>query len=139
MYPSECRERGITYKGAISASLVWRVNDKMKGTSFGEECLGEGEHPFVETDLPTNNPCRSSFRYHKSGARRDSHHAEIEDLQPGWVEPRETDRERRGGPRDGWIFYHQWHRKSGEVSRLRDEKVFLGLPISSIVSNQTNQ
>ena len=33
MYPSECRERGITYKGEISASLVWRVDEKLKGES----------------------------------------------------------------------------------------------------------
>ena len=33
MFPSECRERGITYKGSISASLTWRVNEKLKGRS----------------------------------------------------------------------------------------------------------
>ncbi len=27
IYPSECRERGITYKGKMTAKLCWRIND----------------------------------------------------------------------------------------------------------------
>ncbi|XP_069110170.1 LOW QUALITY PROTEIN: DNA-directed RNA polymerase I subunit RPA2-like [Argopecten irradians] len=32
VYPAECRERGVTYKGTIMIQLLWTVNDNRSGT-----------------------------------------------------------------------------------------------------------
>ncbi|XP_033762318.1 DNA-directed RNA polymerase I subunit RPA2-like [Pecten maximus] len=32
VYPAECRERGVTYKGGLIIQLLWSVNDNISGT-----------------------------------------------------------------------------------------------------------
>ncbi|XP_060076797.1 DNA-directed RNA polymerase I subunit RPA2-like [Ylistrum balloti] len=32
VYPAECRERGVTYKGSLKIQLMWSVNDNISGT-----------------------------------------------------------------------------------------------------------
>ncbi|XP_064598141.1 LOW QUALITY PROTEIN: DNA-directed RNA polymerase I subunit RPA2-like [Liolophura sinensis] len=39
VYPAECRERGVTYKGRLLVNLVWQVNGQVMGNT--ERVIGE--------------------------------------------------------------------------------------------------
>lgn len=120
VYPAECRERGMTYRGKIQAKFCWRVND----AEVQSEIKTLGHLPVIVRVRRMHHTfflillINSYFKERK--------------MQPrGQVSTGAGGETRRSG-RVWWILHHQWYRAFSPAAHCASSKSRLGSDSSFI-------